>query len=146
MMAAFWMILISCFTFACISDLLTCTVVNFTWYIGGAAAVILFCTAGNFSLPLCGDILLFAGLQLLLFSRFYGLADCYAFIVCGITLASQGLRLKSFLVQMLLAFVMLAVVQGIRRNISDTGNLKTPVPFLPYITLALYGTLWYYNC
>lgn len=75
-------------------------------------------------------------LQFMLFARMYGKADCYAFCVCAIAGASLGMGFPDYLWQMLLALCLLFPVQLLRRNIGKSGNLKQPVAFLPYITLA----------
>ena len=148
MRLALWAVIALCLLFACITDCITCQVYNFTWWISGAAAALLLGTRKNgISLVCLGELGFFILLQLRLFSRLYGRADCYAFSVCAIAEAAAGLELAGFLVHMLGAFCLLALVQGMRRNIGKRGNLKRPVPFLPYITLAFWALLWYhYSC
>ncbi|MGN0401883.1 MAG: hypothetical protein ACI4HQ_06430 [Acetatifactor sp.] len=141
-----WGIIGGCFTFACVMDYRTRTVYNFVWWISGAAAlVLLFQRRPGPDPEQWIELAVFLGLQLFLFSTMYGRADCYAFCVCGIAEAAAGMGLKGYLIHMLLSFFLLALVQGMRRNIAETGNLKYPVPFLPYITLAFWTLLWYHN-
>ena len=90
-------------------------------------------------------LLFFICLQQFLFSRMYGRADCHAFSVCALHLASLGVGLRGYLEQMLLAFLFLAIFQFFRKNIADNGNLKRPVPFLPYITLAFFLVVCYHT-
>lgn len=82
-------------------------------------------------------------LQLSLFPKMYGRADCYAFSVCAVAEAAAGLSLAGYFLHMLLSFIFLAFVQALRHNIGKGGNLRRPVPFLPYITLAFWALLWY---
>lgn len=143
-----WAVIAACLLFACVTDCKTCQVYNFTWWISGTAAVLLLAACENgVSLECAGGLGLFIILQLKFFSKLYGRADCYAFCVCATAEAAAGLRLAGFLAHMLGAFCLLAAVQGIRGNIDKRGNLKRPVPFLPYITLAFWALLWYhYSC
>ncbi len=48
--------------------------------------------------------------------------------------------MQTLLLHMALAFIQLGVVQAFKRNINQKGNLKVPVPFLPYIACSL---LWF---
>ena len=143
-----WGIIVLCLLFACITDCRTCTVYNFTWWISGTAAGILLMTGSkDFTLGEAAELGAFVLLQLLFFSRMYGKADSYAFSVCATAEAAFGLGLKGYLIHMLAAFCLLALIQGMCRNIDKHGNLKHPVPFLPYITLAFFALLWYhYTC
>lgn len=112
------------------------------------AALLLLITGENrMDMECVAGLGLFVLLQLKLFSKMYGRADCYAFCVCALAEAAAGLGIVEFLIHMLAAFCLLAVIQGIHRNIDRRGNLKQPVPFLPYITLAFWTLLWYhYSC
>ena len=114
----------------------TSEVYNFLWWIAGAASLILIWERGMGNLELLLPWGVFCGIQLLLFSRMYGKADCYAFCVCALYGSGKGWGFYEALVHMFLAFSMLAVVQLVRRNVNTAGNLKYPVPFLPYITAS----------
>lgn len=98
----------------------------------------------NISVMNIVQLLFYIALQLLFFSRMYGKADCYAFSVCAVAETALGMQLMEYLFHMLTAFILLAIVQGVKHNIADNGNLKHPVPFLPYITLAFWTLLWYH--
>ena len=145
-----------CFLLACITDVAICQVYNFVWWISGAAAMALLwlrChmnrdlgisgpihTMGSMDVP-SGSILalmVFCALQLIIFARLYGVADCYAFCVCAIVECAYGAGMGDFLMHMLLAVGLLLPVQAAKRNLNRYGNLKKPVPFLPYITLSFY--------
>ncbi len=79
------------------------------------------------------QLLLFMILQQFLFVRFYGRADCHAFCFCAAYLWLWDRGIYSYLFHMLCALGLLAVIQGIKGNISASGNLKMPVAFIPYI-------------
>lgn len=143
-----WGVIALCLLFACVTDCRTCRVYNFTWWISGTAAILLLMSGKNcLSMEDVVGLGLFVFLQMRFFSEMYGKADCYAFCVCALAEAAAGMGLWEYLVHMLGAFCLLAVVQAFCRNIDKRGNLKRPVPFLPYITLAFWALLWYhYTC
>ena len=146
MRVIFWVILALCLLFACVTDCRTCQVYNFTWWISGTAAGLLWLMGRQWTdREGITGLLIFILLQLLLFSKMYGRADCYGFCVCAVAEAAVGMRLVGFLTHMALAFGILALVQGARHNINNRGNLRRPVPFLPYITLAFWALLWYHG-
>ena len=135
-------VVIGCLLLACLTDVAIYRVHNFVWWAAGSAIVILlFCRFFEGS-PLLGnrapEILIFCALQLGLFSKMYGKADCYAFCVCAAAEACLGMGLTEFLTHMYFSFLLLAAVQICRKNISRKGHLKEPVAFLPYITAGFY--------
>lgn len=144
MNGALWCVLAGCLLFACITDCRTCEVYNITWWVaGGAASLLLWNGKSGIEAGCLLELGFFILLQQKLFSRMYGRADCHAFSVCAVAEAAAGLSLTGYLLHMLLAFTLLAFVQGLRHNIGRKGNLRRPVPFLPYITLAFCALLWY---
>lgn len=137
---------------ACVTDSLLCQVYNFTWWISLAAALALLWRRRNVLMEsgfICSDILgwllIFVGLQLLLRGRIYGSADSYAFCACALAETAFGISAAGFLTHMLLACLLLFAVQLFRRNINHKGNLRRPVPFMPYITAAFWMTLILYS-
>lgn len=137
---------------ASLTDSLLCQVYNFTWWISLAAVFGLFCCRldmlmeNDFPfLDALGEMMLFGGLQLLLRGRIYGCADSYAFCVCALSEMTLGISGPGFLTHMLFAYFLLFPVQVMRRNIDCKGNLRKPVPFLPYITAAFWITLVLYG-
>lgn len=129
-------IVTGCLLAACVMDVKESSVYQFVWWIGGGAGcLLLLCQCVGYGVLL--QMLLFCLLQELFFAKMYGRADCHAFSVCSMIGAAFGLELSGFLIHMLLAFGLLGVVQGLRHNIAGNGNLKRPVPFLPYISVAL---------
>lgn len=136
---------IGCLLLACVTDLALWQVYNFVWWIAGAAGGFLFlerlCTAPKANAYLASELIVFCVIQLIVFSKLYGRADCYAFCACAVMEAALGIGFKGFLVHMLYSFGLLAVKQAAGRNIGSDGNLRQPVPFLPYITAGLYLVL-----
>ncbi|HIW82092.1 MAG TPA: hypothetical protein H9742_11370 [Candidatus Acetatifactor stercoripullorum] len=131
----------ACFLLACIEDCWICQVHNFVWWTGAAAGAGLLFSAGE-NRGNVFDLLLFILLQELFFCRFYGRADCHSFCVCAMVQCALGAGFTAYLFLMLLAVGMLGLVQAFRHNINKKGNLKIPVPFLPYITISLWPTLF----
>ncbi len=158
MRALLWGILWCSLLYGCITDLKSRLVYNFTWWFGGLSAGGLLwgslakesaagkllradiCRELTVGKALWGSVLwelsVFLILQLIFFCHMYGKADCYAFCVCAMAEASLGMGLKEYLVHMLFAVSFLFYVQLVRHNIAADGNLKTPVAFLPYITVS----------
>lgn len=85
-------------------------------------------------------ILLYIGFQIMIFMRMYGAADGMVFMVCAVFENCFGKGTATFLMHMAAAYLLLALIQGIRRNIGRDGNLKQPVPFVPYIA----ATVWFF--
>ena len=121
------------------TDLRACIVYDFL-QLPGAMAGALFCLSRPLPAGSGAGLVLFALLQYLLFGRLYGIGDAMVFQVCSLYLAGRGGDLRTFLLHMALAFVLLGIVQLLRHNINKRGNLKTPVPFVPYIACSL---LWF---
>lgn len=140
MTAVLWEILWCSLLYGSITDLESQRVYNFTWWFGGLAAGGLLW--GSLCTGLSGLMLwhltAYMVLQIVVFTRMYGKADCYAFCVCAIAEASLGMGFSDYLALMLLALCLLFPVQLLRRNIAKNGNLKQPVAFLPYISAAFY--------
>ncbi len=135
-------VVLGCLLAACVTDRRYCMVHNFVWWIGGAAAVVMVLREGilsygekNFFEDLI-FLTVFLFLQLFFFSKMYGKADCYAFCVCGLTLFGLNMHIYHCFMHMLVAYFILFILQFLRKNIAKTGNLKTPVAFLPYITAS----------
>ncbi|MDE7222385.1 MAG: hypothetical protein K2O34_01225 [Acetatifactor sp.] len=82
----------------------------------------------------------FALLQYFLFMRLYGRGDGMTFQISSLYIIGAGGSLETLLSHMAAAFALLGVVQLVRGNINRKGNLKLPVPFLPYIACSL---LWF---
>lgn len=119
-----------------VTDLQTCRIYDIL-QVPAAAAGAWLCL-GRPQAAECGTgLIVFALLQYLLFMRLYGQGDVMAFQICALYLAGGGGRFAAMLLHMALAFAMLGVVQLARGNINGKGNLKTPVPFLPYIACSV---------
>lgn len=134
-------VVFGCLLFACATDMAFCQVYNMTWWVGVPAGALLFwsrCLREPQNAKGAAELAVFFALQLLWFARMYGRADCYAFCVCALAQAGLGMGLLAYLSHMAAAFLMLALIQGRKGNLGRGGNLKRPVPFVPYITAAFY--------
>lgn len=127
----------ACLLTACVMDVETHLIYNYVWWIAGTAALAMLLLKKNTSEVWVG-LLCFWLLQELFFARMYGRADCHGFVVCAMAESALGFSIREYLIHMLLAFMMLAIVQLLRKNIARNGNLKEPVPFLPYITCGFW--------
>ena len=87
------------------------------------------------------SLIIFAGLQALMFSRLYGGSDCIAYSMCALYLAGTGGILLDYLLFMLLTVGIEAVVQIKHHNLDFRhGRLKKPVALIPYMTVSM--LLW----
>ena len=129
---------LGCLLYAGATDLATGFVSHFVWWIAwgaGGGMVVLYLMEGGSYKHLPG-LVLFGILQEVGFARCYGRADCHAFLACAIVEYALGLGWTEYLLQMLIAFTILGCVQACRRNINRHGNLKVPVPLVPYIIVS----------
>ena len=133
---AFW-----CFIKAMLEDAQWQRVHRYLWWISRTASLGLLLLHWEAFLQVAGDLVFFALVQLLLFSRLYGRADCHAFQVCSMMLAAYGGTLKTFLLHMLFTILILGLVQLCKKNISKKGDLKEPVAMIPYVMPAFFG-IW----
>lgn len=142
--ASIWVVVLlgvlgGCLLTASIMDWWEQMVYRFVWWLGGATGGILLVKAGISAQAIC-SIIGFWLLQKLIFARFYGRADCYAFCVSALAMAALGGGFADYVMHMFLVFVGLTAVQMMCGNIAGNGNLKKAVPLLPYITIAFW--LW----
>lgn len=122
---------------ASLIDVQTCEVYDFLHYIGAGAGILL-CLTRSTDRTLYLSLFIFWILQHFLFARMYGMADARTFVVCALFVGAAGGRLQTYLYHMSAAFLTLGAVQAVRQNINRQGNLKQPVPFLPYISLTVW--------
>ncbi len=123
---------------ASITDLQTCEVYDFLPALTAIIGIGLFWLSPKEESML--SLLLYLGIQILLFMRMYGKADGYAFLVCALFESRFGHGLLTYLLHMGAAFLLLGIVQAVKGNINKNGNLRKPVPFVPYIAV----TVWWF--
>ena len=87
------------------------------------------------------SVLLFVLLQYFIFMRLYGKADGMIFLTAALAETSLGGDICTYLFHMILSYLLLSVVQGVRGNIRRKGKLARPVAFLPYITVSFWVVL-----
>jgi hypothetical protein len=125
---------------AAVMDIQTQEVYDFLPYLGAAPGILyLLCFPTKPSSWIA--LVAYCLLQLLFFSRMYGMADAKAFCVSGIYISVGGGGFLVYLYHMSASFILLGVIQAFRHNISRKGNLKNPVPFLPYILAGIWPIL-----
>ncbi len=124
---------------ATVTDYYSCGVHCFVWWIAGAAECIWILVKWQENLRGMDilEVIIFCLLQEILFGRVYGRADCHAFCAGALLLWNFEGRMSSFLIHMVVSFLLLAIVQAFRKNINNKGNLKQPVAFVPYIVCSL---------
>lgn len=131
-----YLILAVYLTVCAITDRKTCKIYDFLQLPASMAGAIL-CMARPRPPGAGIALILFALLQYFLFGRMYGQGDVMVFQVCSLYIIGEGGDFQTLLLHMALSFAMLGVIQLFRKNIDRRGNLKTPVPFLPYIACSL---------
>lgn len=134
----FFYVIFAAYLITCaILDKQTKSVYDFLHLVAGLAGISLLILQSPDGAIIKG-LVIFSLLQLLLFHRFYGLADCFTFIICAIYLAARGHDLLIYLLHMGATYLLLTIVQAFRHNINRKGNLKQPVALIPYIA----ATVW----
>lgn len=129
-----------CLIFSCLTDVRTCYVYQFVWWLaGGAGAILLGLNIQQASIL---SLLAYVLLQEFFFYRFYGRADCHAFSASAVILCALGMGMMEYWTHMLLAFLCLGVVQMFAGNVDSKGRLKRAVAFLPYIMLGFWVLLF----
>ena len=83
------------------------------------------------------ELIVFCGIQFVVFRMFYGLSDCIAFGVCAMYLTVHGGDIMDSVILMIVTILLLGVVQACKKNINRKGNLKEPVALIPYIAVGM---------
>jgi hypothetical protein len=127
-----------CLLFACATDLMINKVYDFIWWAAAPPVILIYCSSA--ALPDLRGLVLFIIIQENLCCRLYGRADCHAFCMCAAAGSSLGLGTIDFCIHMILSFLILAIVQRLKKNVAPNGRLNKPVAFMPYITAAFWMT------
>lgn len=133
-----WLVLQIYFVSCSLTDIMTCQVYDLFQYLGVAAAGYLL-LRGETSDWIGVSIILFVGLQYLVFRKLYGEADTMSFLVAAMAEGALGYDMQMYLLHMIFAYLLLSLTQIVKGNIGTAGKLKVPVPFLPYITVGFWG-------
>ncbi|MCD7835109.1 MAG: hypothetical protein LUG83_00305 [Lachnospiraceae bacterium] len=133
-------ILSGCILFASVMDMLSNKVYDFIWWLAAASELIIYIwhPVSVWGL-VC--LTLFFVIQEIFLVKLYGRADCHAFCICAVMESIFGMDITGFLMHMIFSFFLLSAAQYFAGNIDKKGNLKTPVPFVPYITMAFWINL-----
>ena len=132
-----WMIVCIYFLSCTMTDIMSCYV--YDWFqIWGTAAGIYLIMQTSGGIWIGCSIVLYVILQGALFMKLYGKADGLAFLVAALVLGSMGLGVRTYLLHMIISYLLLASIQFCKGNIGKKGNLKKPVPFLPYIMISFW--------
>ena len=134
-------IALACFAKATAENVKCKQVHRYLWGLAACAGVLLLLLRKGRDFQVVWDLLIFAALQYLLFSKMYGMADCHAFVASAILLSAFGGTILIYLIHMLLTIVFLGVVQLFCGNVNRHGNLHRPVAMLPYV-LSAFLVVW----
>lgn len=130
------LVLLGTYLLVCtVTDILLCQVYDIMQYLGVLGGVLwLFVQSPK---PGIGfSLIFFALIQYLVLICMYGKADGMGFCICSLYLAGAGVDIEGYLYHMMVSFCLLALIQGVRGNISRKGNLKKVVALYPYISLG----------
>ena len=135
-----WLLLHIYFLSCSMTDIMTCQVYDMFQYLGiGVAGYLLLHSGASARIGM--SVILFAGLQYLIFMKLYGEADGMAFLAAALAEGALGYDIEMYLVHMIFAYLCLSLTQIVRGNIGTGGKLRVPVPFLPYIMVSFWGIL-----
>lgn len=130
------LVLLGIYLLVCtVTDALLCQVYDVMQYLGVLGGVIWLIVQSPE--PGIGfSLIFFALIQYLVLIRMYGKADGMGYCICSLYLAGAGVDIEGYLYHMMVSFCLLALMQGVRGNISRKGNLKKAVALYPYISLG----------
>lgn len=118
-----------------VTDVLLCQVYDVMQYVGILGGIIwLLVQKPGASIGF--SIIFFALIQYVVLMHMYGKADGMGYCICSLYLAGAGVDIEGYLYHMFIGFCLLAVVQGVKGNISRKGNLKKAVALYPYISVG----------
>lgn len=129
-------LVMACMGICALTDLQNCYVYDVVVLTGILFVILMLLING--SEGKIGEWLTFSILQKVLFSKLYGEGDVLIFLLIGSLYFALGKGLFDMVVFMALAFSLLAVIQFLKGNISRSGNLKAPVPLVPYLVVILW--------
>ena len=128
---------ILCLTAASVEDMLTHKAADIIWWICAPACLpVLY---ASWPAPGFWDFFecLFAiFIQEHIMCRFYGRADSHAFSCCAVFLIFMGSGLEGHILHLVISLILLSAHQQLCHNIGNRGTLISPVPFIPYISIA----------
>ena len=134
-------VVFSCFVQAMLEDAKWKRVHRYLWWIAEVAGMGLLLMHREAFSRVAWELLFFAMIQFLLFSKLYGKADCFCFQCCSMVLGAYGGGLKAYLFHMLITIAILGIVQFYKRNVNAHGDLKEPVALLPY-AMPVFFVMW----
>lgn len=110
-------------------------------YVPGFVSGIAWIILQHPSVEIIGNLIIFIGVQAVIYRRLYGDSDCIAYSLCALYLAGTGAGLLEDLLFMLLTVGIEAVVQIAHHNLDIRhGRLRSPVALIPYMAVSM--LLW----
>ncbi len=109
---------------------------DFFFWVALAADLVILIGRETFYWACAQDLVIFSLLQILLFRKMYGAADCIGFTVCAAFFSAFGKGLFHYIFLMGCTFFLVFLVQAYKHNVNRKGNLKRPIALLPYIFFA----------
>ena len=125
---------------AALTDLITREVYDLIWVIGIIISLIMFVSDPNILIENAICLAAYTAVQEFVMGKVYGRADSHAFTACGIFLICAGKSLEVCIFHFGISFVLLTLIQILRKNIGGGGRLKKKVAMIPYISVGFWIT------
>ena len=125
---------------AAVMDLMTREVYDFLWMIAVAISLGMFFTGPEVGMGEAAGLVIYVAVQEFVMARVYGRADSHALCVCAMFLILFGKTVEVCIFHFAITFLLLTVVQSVRKNVDSRGMLKKKVAMVPYITVGLWIT------
>lgn len=123
---------------AALMDLLKQEVYDLLWMIFVPLSTVLLILSGKATLPVFISLMIYFIIQEVIMARVYGRADCHALWCCGLLFSAFGAELEVYAFHMAVTFVLMCVVQFIKKNIGPRLKLKKKIAMIPYILVGFW--------
>ena len=129
-------------------DALWQQVYDWIWILGliGIGGLLIFHRNNIFQLSYCArelpPLVLFCLMQCFLCRFSYGRADAYGCMETAAYFFVTGKGIAAVAGCQLLVFLLLIVVQVVKGNIGRNGQLRQPVPYIPYLTTVFLAEIF----
>ncbi len=123
---------------AALMDVFKQEVYDILWMIFVPLCTVLLIVRGEATLPVFISLMIYYIIQEVIMARVYGRADCHALWCCGLLFSAFGAELEVYAVHVAVTFVLICVVQLIKKNIGPSLKLKKKIAMIPYILVGFW--------
>ncbi len=125
---------------AAVMDLMTRKVYDFFWMLAVMLSLGSLFFRPGIGVEEAAGLAIYVAIQEFVMARVYGRADSHALSVCAMFLIFSGKTAEICIFHFAVSFLLLTVVQSVRKNVDISGRLKEKVAMVPYITAGLWIT------